>query len=108
MFLKSLGIVYRSIVKVQHGFPFMAFPTVWRIYFHQGLNDTSYAGRAIHFVSLWKNGDLAVTSSIEKDCNHSLLLEVSRSSNLLNIIPGSDPHRSVIRGGKHPCLVTRE
>jgi hypothetical protein len=61
---------------MQHELPFMAFPAVWRTHFHQRLNDTSYELCAIHFVSLWKNRDLALTSSIEKDCDHSLLLEV--------------------------------
>jgi hypothetical protein len=76
MFLNSLGIVSRSMVKMQHDFRFMHFSAVWRTHFHQRLNETSYEAHAITFVSLWKNRDLALTSSIEKDCDHSLLLEL--------------------------------
>jgi hypothetical protein len=76
MFLNSLGIVCRSIVKMQHDWLFVAFPAVWRSHFHQRLNDTSYEECAINCVFLWKNFALAFTSSIEKDCDNSLLLEV--------------------------------
>jgi hypothetical protein len=71
-----LAIVYRCIVKMQHDFPFMDFPAVRGLDFHERLNETSDDVCAIHFVSLRKNRDLALTSSLENDYDHRLLLEV--------------------------------
>jgi hypothetical protein len=67
--------------------------------FRQGHKHISHEACVIH---LWKYYNGALTSSIEKDCKHHILLKMRGSPNFIDIIPRSDPHFPMIVGVKHP------
>jgi hypothetical protein len=80
----------------------MRFPTLWLADFRQRAKRTFHEVPAIHLLAGWECRNFVLTSSIEKGCEHRLLLEMRGSLDSIGVIPRWHPHCPMIVGVKHP------